>query len=290
MYKNLVIGGSGKIGRYINLPNSLVTFYKNKIPYGIHLGLNFKKFKNLYEKYKFKNIVLLAAISNIDECKINEKNSKKVNLDFPKKIISFLKNKETKLIYFSSDQVYGNNINGKETSNLKPINVYGKQKKEIEKFIKKKLKNYLIIRLSRTILEKDYDGDIVSDFIKKYQNNELILACDDFSFNFVGSSYLEKSLNVLIKKNLKGIYNIAGNKPYSFFEIFFHLKKYLIKKGIKDNKIKLVKISKNDLNFIDARPSITFSNTNKISKIYRNPPNMKQKLIQILKKRLDGKI
>ena len=290
MYKNLVIGGSGKIGRYINLPNSLVTYYKNKIPYGIQLGLNFKKFTNLHKKYKFENIVLLAAISNIDECKINEKYSKKVNLDFPKKIISFLKNKETKLIYFSSDQVYGNNINGKETSSLKPINVYGKQKKEIESFIKKKLKNYLIIRLSRTILEKDYDGDVVSDFIKKYKNNELILASDDYSFNFVGSSYLEKSLKALIKKDLKGIYNIAGNKPYSFFEIFFHLKKHLIKKGIKDNKIKLVKISKNDLNFIDERPSIIFSNINKISKVFRNPPNMKQKLIQILKKRLDGKI
>ena len=77
MYKNLVIGGSGKIGRYINLPNSLVTYYKNKIPYGIQLGLNFKKFTNLHKKYKFENIVLLAAISNIDECKINEKYSKK---------------------------------------------------------------------------------------------------------------------------------------------------------------------------------------------------------------------
>ena len=137
MYKNLIIGGSGKIGKYINLPNSLVTFYKNKIPEGIQLGLNFKKFKILYEKYKFENIVLLSAITNIDKCKINKKYSKKVNLNFPKKIISFLKNKETKLIYFSSDQVYGNNINGKETSRLKPINVYGKQKKEIEIFIKK---------------------------------------------------------------------------------------------------------------------------------------------------------
>ena len=290
MYKNLIIGGSGKIGKYINLPNSLVTFYKNKSPEGIQLGLNFKKFKILFEKYKFENIVLLSAITNIDRCKINKKYSKKVNLNFPKKIISFLKNKETKLIYFSSDQVYGNNINGKETSRLKPINVYGKQKKEIEIFIKKKLKNYLIIRLSRTILEKDNSGDIVSDFIKKYKKNELIIACDDYSFNFVGSSYLEQSLKALIKKNLNGIYNIAGNKPYSFFEIFFHLKKYLIKKGIKDNKIKLVKVSKNDLNFIDERPSMIFSNTRKISKIYKNPPNMKQKLIQILKKRLDAKI
>ena len=39
---------------------------------------------------------------------------------------------------------------------------------------------------------------------------------------------------------------------------FFSFKKYLIKKGIKDNKIKLVKVSKNDLNFIDERPMYDF--------------------------------
>lgn len=89
MYKNLIIGGSGKLGKYISLPRSLFTYNKKKIPNAIWLNTDFKRFKEIYKSNNFENIFFLAGITDIDKCKKNLQQSKKINIDFPKKIIHF---------------------------------------------------------------------------------------------------------------------------------------------------------------------------------------------------------
>ena len=100
MYKNIIIGASGKLGKYVNLPYSMLTYNKKKIKNAYKLNANFKLFKILYDKHKFENIILLAGVTDIDNCKLKFKEAKKINIDFPKKIINFIKNKKSKLIFF----------------------------------------------------------------------------------------------------------------------------------------------------------------------------------------------
>ena len=139
MYKTLVIGGSSKIGRYLRDKNTLLTYNRNKIKNGIKLDLNINSFIKLYNKYKFEKIFYFAAISKIDACL--KKNSHKLNLNYPKKLINFLSHKNIYFIYASSDAVYGEMKNKVATENcsIHPINQYGKQKnhtklKEISSF------------------------------------------------------------------------------------------------------------------------------------------------------------
>ena len=286
MYNNLIIGASGKLGKYINLPNSMLTYNKKKIKNGYKLNANFKLFKNLYDKYKFKKIILLAGVTDIDKCKLNFKEAKKINVDFPKKIINYIKNKDTKLIFFSTDQIYGNNNNASENSKLNPLNIYSKQKIIIENLIKKKIKNYLILRISRVVLEKDIKGDFISSFLDSVKKSKPILACDDYYFNFIFSSYLSQCFSFLLKNNIKGTVNLAGSKSFSFFEIFYLLKKKLVSIGFDNSKIKLIKIKVDDLNFKETRAKSIYLNTKKISKLFKSPPDSKKYLFKVFKNKI----
>lgn len=286
MYNNLIIGASGKLGKYINLPNSMLTYNKKKIKNGYKLNANFKLFKNLYDEYKFKKIILLAGVTDIDKCKLNFKEAKKINVDFPKKIINYIKNKDTKLIFFSTDQIYGNNNNASENSKLNPLNIYSKQKIIIENQIKKKIKNYLILRLSRVVLEKDIKDDFISRFVDSVKKSKPILACDDYYFNFIFSSYFSQCFSFLLKNNIKGTVNLAGSKSFSFFEIFYLLKKKLVSIGFDSSKIKLIKIKVDDLNFKETRAKSIYLNTKKISKLFKSPPDSKKYLFKVFKNKI----
>lgn len=288
MYKNLIIGGSGKLGKYISLPRSLFTYNKKKIPNAIWLNTDFKRFKEIYKSNNFENIFFLAGITDIDKCKKNLQQSKKINIDFPKKIIHFLKKKQTKFIYFSTDQVYGNSFHAKETNKLKPVNTYAKQKVLIEKEIRKNLKNFLILRLSRVVLENDINGDFISFFLKNVKYKRNIFACSNYCFNFIFSSYLTKSINFLVKNNMTGIFNIGGSTVLSFFDIFFILKKKLMSYGYDSSRIILIKIKIEDLRFREERARYINLSTKKLSEIYKKPPNSNLKLIQVFKKKLNN--
>lgn len=288
MYKNLIIGGSGKLGKYISFPKSLFTYNKKKIPNAVWLNTDFKRFKEIYKSNSFENIFFIAGVTDIDKCRKNLKQSKKINVDFPKKIINFLKKKQTKFIYFSTDQVYGNSFNAKEKNKLKPLNIYAKQKVLIEKEIRKNLKNFLILRLSRVVLENDNHGDFISSFLKNIKYKRNIFACSNYCFNFIFSSYLTKSVKFLVKNNMTGIFNIGGSTVLSFFDIFLILKKKLISSGYDSSRIKLIKIRIEDLRFKEERAKYINLNTKKLSKIYKNPPNSNLKLAQIVKKKLNN--
>ena len=69
--KTLIIGASGKIGRYLleygNI-NYVYTYNKRKIHNGIHFDITKNNLNRLCKKFSVNKIVLLFGISDPDEC------------------------------------------------------------------------------------------------------------------------------------------------------------------------------------------------------------------------------
>ena len=69
--KTLIIGASGKIGRYLleygNI-NYVYTYNKRKIHKGIHFDITKNNLNGLCKKFSVNKIVLLSGISDPDEC------------------------------------------------------------------------------------------------------------------------------------------------------------------------------------------------------------------------------
>ena len=167
---SVVIGASGKIGKYFfsnKQKDLLLTYNKNKLKNGIKFDVLKDNIIDLIKKKNISKVVILSAYSDPDFCKKNKELSEKLNVIKTKKLISCLIKKKY-IFFFSSEFVFDGKI-GKYNENHKPkpINLYGKQKLEIEKYINKNTKNFCIFRIAKTYGDDLNDNTLISDFINK---------------------------------------------------------------------------------------------------------------------------
>ena len=112
--------------------------------------INFKLIKNKYDVF-----IHLAAITNAAESFKIQKQLKKNNLGSTKKVVDYCRSKNLKLIFPSSTSVYGKKfeiINSQNNmKNLFAQSPYAECKIKEENYIRKKLKNYIILRLGTIV-------------------------------------------------------------------------------------------------------------------------------------------
>lgn len=268
---SLVIGASGKIGKYF-LHNKrkelLLTYNKNKFKGGLKYNIFKDKISNIIKKYNIFKVVLLSAYSDPDYCKKNLKISSQLNVEKTKKLISDLINHNVYFIFFSTEFVFdGKKGRYSENDKTRPLNVYGKQKLEIEKYIKQNTKNYCIFRIAKTYGDDFKDNTLVVDFIKKSKQRKVtIFAAKDQKFSPLFSKDLVKITNFFLKKKITGTFNIGGPKIFSRYSLYSKFNK-LIKKSKNYNKINLIEKNLKNFKFIDKRPKDVSFNINKLKRV-----------------------
>lgn len=158
--KNLIIGGSSKIGRNLNLTSNKfdLTYYKNKISNGILVDIK-DKLRNQLNLDKYSTVIILSSITNPRICQENKTYSESINVKYTKNLIGECIDKKKKIIFFPSDYVFdGRQGNYYENDCPNPINLYGEQKLKIENYIKSQSNNYTILRISKTFFQ-DFKTD-----------------------------------------------------------------------------------------------------------------------------------
>ena len=92
--KNLIIGASGKIGKYFlrsGKNNYIFTYNNNKIKGGIKFNILNEKIEKITKKHQINGIVILSAYSDPDFCIKNKKKSNFLNVVKTKKLIKEIK-------------------------------------------------------------------------------------------------------------------------------------------------------------------------------------------------------
>lgn len=249
---NVVIGVSGKIGSYYlklskNRNNIFFSRKSNK-------KKKIKKFNifkddicNFYKKEETSSAILFTAISEPSKCLIDKKLSFDVNIKYTKKIIDSFVANNIYFIFFSSEYVYAGKKGMKynERSKINTNMLYGKQKINIEKYIKKKTKNYAILRLAKTYGNEISDNTLFSSSLKKYfkfKIRKFEIANDQF-FKPLYVKDLIKILDIFTKKKIRGTFNVCGDQYFSRFDLIFKMFKKLL---IKDVKLSSCSIKKFD--------------------------------------------
>ena len=124
-------------------------------------------------------------------------------------------------IFFSTRHVYSNKniLPYKETTHrLYPSNNYGKNKLKIEKYLKKRLKNKLLIVRLSTILyfeliskKKLFMNMVLNNL---YKNNQIYFdISNNYYKDFITDNFFVKNLDSMINKKLFGIYNLSSGVP-----------------------------------------------------------------------------
>ena len=232
-FKYLIIGSNGLLGSKIkkNLPaKDTFCIARNFSDYNFDLS-NSKKLSNLFNEYKFLNVINCAAIANIDKCEKNKKKCKKINLDFPIFLNRLSKKKKFNLIHISSDQVYciGNKSKYKETDKTSFTNYYSKTKYFAEKYLIKN-KRCLIVRTNFTGFKKNLSETFIGWVLESIIKRKKIKLFKDLYVSTLDVNYSSKAIIKLIKLNAKGIYNLGSNSSVSKEKFAYIFAKNLKKK------------------------------------------------------------
>ena len=180
-----LIGYTGFIG------SNLKKLYKPKYNYNTQ---NISKIKN-------KSFDLLFCAGTSSKRWLANKNPKK-DLDNIKKLTKILQSFKTKkFILISSIEIYGlkNNKNENGKINKQYNSSYGKNRLYLENFIKKKFKNYLIIRLP-IVYGKNFSKNVIYDLM--YQNEIEKLNANDL-VQIYNVKNLKKDIDFCIKNEIK---------------------------------------------------------------------------------------
>ena len=271
-FKTLIIGASGKIGKYLleyGNNDYVYTYNKKRINKGIHFDITKNNLNNLCKKFSINKIVLLLGITDPDECYKNKNYSNLINVVKTKEMIDYIIKKKIYFIFFSSEFVFsGKKGNYSEITLPKPNQLYGKQKYLIEKYIKKKTKNFAILRIAKTYGDKLNENTLISNFFSNLQKGkrEFKVATDQM-FNPLYIRDLKKIIKLFLEKKIKGVFNVGGPEQLSRYQCIKKIIGQFKNKNM--NKILLKKSKLKNFKLLDKRPLNITMNISKIKKIIK---------------------
>lgn len=152
-------------------------------------------------------------------------------------ITDAVKEKGKKLIYISTDFVFDGEKEGgyKEDDPPSPINWYGKTKYEGEKEVER-LDDHLILRLSYPYRASFTKKDFVRVYLSLLEDGRPLRMVEDHVMTPTFIDDVARGMDLLIKKNEKGIFHLTGSSfvtPFDAAEMIadeFDLNKSLISK------------------------------------------------------------
>jgi dTDP-4-dehydrorhamnose reductase len=219
--------------------------------------------KNIVNTYMPTHIIHAGAISKPDDCELNKPLANKINVEGTKNLLDAAQNIKASFLLVSTDFVF-NGVKGfcEETDIVEAVNYYGQTKIAAEKLVQQYNHHWSIVRMA-LVYGKPLMGrnNIVTLVKEKLENGETYTV---FSDQVRTPTYVEDvavGILLMIQKNVKGIYHIAGQDILSPYEIAIATAKYL---KLDERLIK--NITAKDLVQPALRPAITNFNIDKAKK------------------------
>jgi len=165
-------------------------------------------------------IINAAAYTDVDGCEIHKDKAWATNVGGVKNLVNFCKKKKIKLIHLSTDYIFnGEKGPYAEDDPPDPVNFYGETKLESEKIIKDGGIDFLIIR---TNVLYGLGDKVKPNFLlwlldKLSQNEKIKIVTDQFN-NPTLADNLSSCILEMTKKNVSGIYHIAGSEYLSRYD------------------------------------------------------------------------
>lgn len=196
--KILIIGNKSLLS--LNIKNFLKSKYYVK-------SISFLRIKKKY-LLKFNFIINCNFDDNISDIK---KSSDYI-------IANFIKKKKIIFITISSGKVYGTNEKNliSEKKKCHPVTKYGKMKLNIEKILKKLLKNKLLILRVSNIIQFDIRKNVklrtfINIMLRDLKKKSMVtIPKNEFFKDFLPLKFFKSALIQLIEKNITGVYNVGS--------------------------------------------------------------------------------
>lgn len=255
--KVLIVGASGLVGGELFTKfkkacwQVLGTYNTFQLPDLIKLDFTVPgQAEKIINEFKPDVVIQPAAYANVDGCEKDPYLCNKVNQEGVANIINACQELQPLYVYFSTDYVFeGKNGPNKEDDLPNPQGIYAKVKLEMEKYLQKKLSNYLIIRTSNVFGWEPQGKNFVIKVIKTIKDGNQMKIVTDQTVNPTYVVNLVEAVFYLVSHNCKGIYHISGTTIMSRYEYAL-----LIAEVFKLDKLLIKPITTKDIQTIVKRP------------------------------------
>jgi dTDP-4-dehydrorhamnose reductase len=165
-------------------------------------------------------VINAAAYTDVDGCEIHKDEAWAVNVGGVKNLVDLCRKEKIKLIHLSTDYVFnGEEGPYSEDALPDPVNFYGETKLESEKIIKDSGIDFLIIR---TNVLYGFGNRVKPNFflslLDKLSKNEKIKVVTDQFNNPTLADNLSSCILEMVKKDVSGVYHIAGSEYLSRYD------------------------------------------------------------------------
>jgi len=215
----VLTGATGLMGRYLatvigSFENSYFLGYTNKLESHNYVSLDLSKRElvlKCFKEIRPELIIHTVALTDVDENEVKPHKAYEINVLTTKNIVKWIKeySSETKLVYISTDQVYGGE--GEHCEEIvRPSNVYALTKLWAESIVQQAT-DYLILRSSFYAIGKPERRGFVDWLILSLNQKKPITLFNDVFFNPL---YIKEFLEILlwlIEHDIGGIYNIGSS-------------------------------------------------------------------------------
>ncbi len=227
---------------FTGIDNKINNFSKKNI---FRRNINDKNISKLIKKNS--TIIHLAAISNVKDCATNPMETLKTNINGTMNILNqSIKKKAKHFIFASTEWVYPNykkTFNESSKINIDDLdNNYSISKLIGEELILNysKLIKISILRFGIIYSNRDYGGSAVESLVSSVKKlNKISIGSKKTSRRFVHIDDIIDGIYLSYKKQIPGIFNLAGNKDVSLNDVL------TISKNLLNKKISIIENSKN---------------------------------------------
>jgi dTDP-4-dehydrorhamnose reductase len=195
---------------------------------------------NLFSELRPEVVIHTAAMTQVDDCELNQEDCKKANIEAVRNIIEGCRSVSAHLVHLSTDFIFdGTEGPLREEALPSPVNFYGETKLEAEKLI---FDSGISWSIARTVLVYGIvpglsRSNIILWVKDSLEKEKTINVVDDQWRTPTLAEDLAQGCWLIAKNKVEGIFNISGNDmltPYDMAQMVaehFHLDKKYIKRA-----------------------------------------------------------
>jgi dTDP-4-dehydrorhamnose reductase len=219
----LVIGSEGFIGsriarRLAELDWSVTRSTREQ------LDLRSPSIDWLHALPKMDYVFCCARSGDIDECKRNELATRAVNVHGIISVLEALQDTMPVPVYLSSNMVFpGERSDYDESDVPDPRTSYGRQKLEVEEYIRRSFSRFLIVRLTKVYGLEVNDRTLFTSWLERWAQQQRVRASADLTISPVYVGDVTSSLLSLIESGSFGVRHVAGPESASAYDFAVRL-------------------------------------------------------------------